>query len=246
MLLIFKRKFQGIANGKSHLSKIKSNSVDVNVVPPLLACEALNLLGSRVTGQLPLPSFTTCCIHSSPPELALILTRGFHWQMLHRSGLSNMLWSPLKLRLNFPLWLLIACMQGFWYWHKVPSHSYSDPLNDNFFLPSKPAPCEQPLLIAKVCWKLEVVPLAALCGDPEELQCSHHHSERKRFHLNGAGLLISQLLLLPQFHKNIHFSSQHILWTTPHSIPKRVFDAFWNITSPLSTFLLALLFSKLP
>lgn len=133
MLLIFKRKFQGIANGKSHLSKIKSNSVDVNAVPPLLACEALNLLGSRVTGQRPLPSFTTCCIHSSPPELALILTRGFHWQMLHRSGLSNMLWSPLKLRLNFPLWLLIAYMQGFWYWHKVPSHCYSDPLNDNFF-----------------------------------------------------------------------------------------------------------------
>lgn len=147
MLLIFKRKFQGMANGKSHLSKTKSNSVDVNSVPLLPACEALNLLGSGVTGQLSLLSFTTCCIQSSPPKLALILTHGFHWQMLHHSGLSNILGSPLQLRRNFPQCLLRACMEGFWYWHKVPNHSYSDPLN---FLPSKPAPCEQPLLIAKV------------------------------------------------------------------------------------------------
>lgn len=103
-------------------------------------------------------SFTTCCIHSSPHKLALILTHGFHWQMLHGSGLSNILRSPLQLRLNFPQWLLRACMQGFWYWHEVPSHSYSDPLNAEFFLPSKPAPWEQPLLIAKALWKLEMTP----------------------------------------------------------------------------------------
>lgn len=152
-------------------------------------------------------SFTTCCIHSSPHKLALILTHGFHWQMLHGSGLSNILRSPLQLRLNFPQWLLRACMQGFWYWHEVPSHSYSDPLNAEFFLPSKPAPWEQPLLIAKALWKLEMTPppWKLLCGIPEEIQCSYHHNERRGFHLHGAGLLISQLLLLPQLRKNIHF-----------------------------------------
>lgn len=131
MLLIFKRKFWCIANGKSYLSKTESNGVGVNA--PFPANEALNLLGSRETGQLPLPSFITCGIHSSPPKLALILTHGFHWQVLHSSGLSNILRSPLQLRLNFPQWLLRARTQGFWYWHKVPSHSYSDLLNTEFF-----------------------------------------------------------------------------------------------------------------